>query len=97
MTLRLYPNERQLVQDLGRGPEPASDRHHALLDLVPIVEELDLPDIRERARQPIRLGIPDELDAAIRAVMENTGQTYIDVLLVAATEYRKRYPLSPSA
>jgi hypothetical protein len=73
-----------------------SDRHQALLDLVPIVEELDLPDIKGRKRRPIRIGIPDELDAAIRDVVDRTGHTYIDVLLAAATEYRKRHPLSPS-
>ena len=93
-TFRLFHRERELIRNLGRGPEDVASRHQALLGLVPIAKELDLPDIHNRQRQPIRIGIPTELDDAIRDVMERTGQNFIDVLLAAAEKYRERYPYS---
>lgn len=95
VVFRLFQQERELIRNLGRGSESVADRHQALRDLVPIVEELNLPDIRNLKRKPIRIGIPEDLDAAIREVSERTGQTYTDVLLAAAREYRRRYPYCP--
>ena len=83
------------MQYVGRGLETAKDRHEALVDLVPIVESLNLPDIRNRTRRPIRIGIPDDLDVAIRRVADSTGQTYVDILVAAVSEYRKKHPISP--
>ncbi|MFW5690757.1 MAG: hypothetical protein ACOCXY_03005 [Planctomycetota bacterium] len=92
-TFRIFPDEKELLQHLGRGPEDAEDRYEALCELTDMVKTLDLPDIRNRERVPFRVGIPIELDAAIRNKVDQTGQPYIAVLLAAAAEYRRRHPV----
>ena len=85
-TLRLRSEDKELLQQLGRNDQDL-DRHHALLELIAVVKELQLPDIRNESRSPLRLGIPVQLDKAIRKKVDATGQTYIAVLLTAAREY----------
>ena len=92
MTLRLLPEDRQLLQDLGRGREKVPDRYTALCELTDIVQKLEIRPVEKQERQPLRLGIPESLDEAIREVVEKTDQTYLHILLAAATEYRRRYP-----
>jgi hypothetical protein len=87
--MRLWPEDRELLQTLGEGE---ADRYSALCSLTEIVKGLKLPDIRKRKRRPLRLGVPVELDAAIDKVVQATGQTRLDVLLAAAREYRRRHP-----
>ena len=95
LTFRLLPEDRQLLQDLGRGREDVEDRHEALCSLEEIVRQLDFPTVTPPNRQPLRLGIPEKLDKTIRAVVAKTGQPYLHVLLAAAAEYRRRFPYRP--
>lgn len=97
MTLRLLPDDRELLQEIGKGRVGIKDRHAALVELAQIVPELDLPDVREMERRPLRLGIPQELEDAIAAKVKETGQTFIAVLLAAARHYRQRHPASADA
>ncbi len=94
VTFRLLPEDRELLQNLGRGRADIPDRHAALLELVEIVQRQEYPEEQpEPERRSIRLGIPTELDEAIKAEAERTGSTYISLLLRAAREYRRRHPL----
>src|SRR5437867_469654 len=95
VTFRLLPDDRELLRQLGQGRAGIPDRHTAFLHLVEIVRRAEYPEEPpEPERQPLRLGIPTELDDAIKAEVERTGSTYISILLRAAREYRRRYPLS---
>ena len=85
-TLRLRSEDKELLQRLGRDDQDL-DRYHALLELVAVIQKLQLPDVRNESRHPLRLGIPTQLDEAIRKKVDATGQTYIAVLLTAAREY----------
>src|SRR5262245_48236835 len=94
VTFRLLPEDRALLQHLGRGRADVPDRHAALLELAAIVRRREYPEEEpEPQRRSIRLGIPTELDEAIKAEAERTGSTYVSLLLRAAREYRRRYPL----
>jgi hypothetical protein len=91
VTFRLLPEDRELLQYLGQGRADIPDRHAAMLELVNIVQRRQYPpDPPEPERRSIRLGIPTELDDAIKAEAERTGSTYISLLLRAAREYRGR-------
>lgn len=94
MTLRLLDDDRDLIQNLAKGRESTPDRHAALCALVPFVRKLSLSNIREQERSALRVGIPTELEDAIDEIAERTGQPFVAVLLAAAREYRKRFPLS---
>lgn len=91
LTLRLFEPERQLLQDLGRVRPGVGDRHAALLDLVGVVDDLELPDLRARERRPLRIKVPEELERAINRKVEATGQTFLAVLVAAAREYHRRH------
>jgi hypothetical protein len=94
VTFRLLPEDRRLIQHLGRGRADIADRHAAFLELVEIVRRQECPnEPPEPERRSIRLGIPSELDEAIKAEAKRTGSTYISILLRAAREYRRRHPL----
>lgn len=94
VTFRLWPEDRTLLQNLASRRPDTVDRYSALLALIPIVQELDLPDIRDRERQALRLGIPIELHTELEHVKEKTGQSITDVLLEAARLYAERNPTS---
>lgn len=79
---RLYQDDRERLRTLHEVTA-VEDRHHALLNLVDIVENMDIPDIRERERQSIRIGIPVELHETIQRRADETGQTYVDILMMA--------------
>lgn len=91
LTFRLHERDRQLLQDLGRVRPGVEDRHGALLELVPIVDEVELEDVRGRERRPLRIRIPEELERAINRKAEATGQTFQAVLIAAAAEYERRH------
>ena len=91
LTFRLYEPDRQLLQDLGRMRPGVEDRHAALLELVAIVDELKLEDVRGRERRPLRIRIPEELEQTINRKAEATGQTFLAVLIEAAREYERRH------
>lgn len=90
-TFRLPPNDRELLQNLGRGRVDIEDRHAALLELVQIVREMEVPPKEER--QPLRIRIPSELANEISQRADQSGHTAQDILLMAAQIYRDRYPL----
>ncbi len=87
----LHPEDRDRIRLLGFGD--GMSRHEALLQLVPIVERLDMIDIRESQRRPIRIAIPVELDRVIRERKAATGQPYVQILLEAARRYRLDHPM----
>jgi hypothetical protein len=91
LTVRLYEPERELLQDLGRVRTGEGDRYVALLELVEIVDELPLEDLRERVRRPLRIKIPEGLKQAIDRKVAATGQTFLAVLIEAAREYHRRH------
>jgi hypothetical protein len=94
VTFRLLPDDRELLQHLGQGRADIPDRHTAFLELVEIVRRQEYPEEPpEPERRSLRLGIPTELDEAIKAEAERTESTYISILLRAAREYRRRHPL----
>ncbi len=91
LTFRLHERDRQLLQNLVRVKPGTEDRHAALLELVAIVDQLDLEDVRERERRPLRFRIPEELEEAINRKAEATGQNFLAVLIEAAREYKRRH------
>jgi len=90
-SFRLFPADRSLLQNLGRGNPKVPDRHTALLQLVPIVRDLEIP--KKKGREPIRIGIPNELADELTKRSGETGHTVQDILLAAARVYRDRHPL----
>lgn len=82
-----------------------ADRYAALVGLVPFVREMKEDNlIKPPERRPLKLGIPPELDEAIKAKANELGVTSIKVLLSAAQlqidkwmVHRKRRNLSKSA
>lgn len=94
-TFRLLPEDRTLLQDLGRGTDGVENRTEALEQLAEVLETMQIPKVGAQDRRALRLGIPLELDTRIREIVEETGQTYIDVLVMAAKEFRKRNPITP--
>lgn len=93
-TFRLFPQDRELLLDLGRGRPKILDRHAALLDMNSIAEEMDVP--QQEQRNPIRIGIPTVLMNTLSRRAKESGRTFQDVLLMAARHYRKKYPLPKS-
>ena len=82
-TFRLRPDEKLAIRKLTSVGARKRDRHMALLELVSLVPTLDLPKVDKSKREPMRLGIPSELDAAINKVKHQTGHTYVSILLAA--------------
>ena len=90
-TFRLFPKEHDLLMNLGRGREEIPDRHAALLELIDIADEMEVPQKEER--RAMRVGIPVDLKKVIDRRADESGQTFQDVLLMAVRVYRERYPL----
>jgi hypothetical protein len=95
LTLRLHEEDRALLQNLGRGRDEIADRYEAFLEVNEFVPEMEFPDIRKKKRRPIRIAIPEELEKTITRIAKATGQPFLTILLEAAREYRRRYPLEP--
>jgi hypothetical protein len=93
LTLRLRKEDRELLQNLGRGREGVADRYEALCALREVLSDLRLEDVRDKERRPLRIGIPESLEEAIGEVVGRTGQPFLAVLLEAAREYRRRHPM----
>lgn len=94
VTFRLWGEDHTLLRTLASRRADTSDRYSALLALIPIVKELNLPDIRNNKRQPLRVGIPDELHTELERMKEKTGQSNTDILLEAARIYAEINPIS---
>jgi hypothetical protein len=93
-TLKLLPQDRELLRNIGHGRPDVADRYGALLQLTDIVRNEQIPnEPPEPERRSLRLGIPRELDQAVSRLAKRTGRTYISVLLAAARVYRQRFPL----
>tara|TARA_R110002096_G_scaffold186749_2_gene365814 strand:- start:203 stop:532 length:330 start_codon:yes stop_codon:yes gene_type:complete len=93
-TFRLFSQDRELLRRLGEGRPEIPDRHAALLELTAIAEEMEVP--QKEKRQPIRVGIPPGLMNTVTRRAEESGNTFQDVLLMAARIYRERFPLPES-
>ena len=83
VTMRLYDEEREILRTLAPSTG-YDDRHEALLALVPLAKKAKFEDIRDRERRPLRIGIPDELSAAIDKIVKKTGQPRQHVLIELA-------------
>ncbi len=97
VTFRLLEEDRRLLKDLGIGREKDPERYHSLCELTQILTELDIPVAQTPERRALRLGIPTDLDQAIREVVKRTKQSYIFILIEAAKEYRRRFPYDPDS
>lgn len=96
LTLRLFEEDRELVQNLGRGRPEIADRYEAFLEVNEIVQGMEFPDIRKKQkRRPIRIAIPEELEATITRIAKATGQPFMTIMLEAVREYRRRHPWTP--
>ena len=93
IVLRLDENDRELLQNLGRGRREFITRHGALSELVEIVREMhkegEFDQISQRRRRSVHIAVPADLDAAIREKIGET-RTYLTTLLAAAREYRRQ-------
>lgn len=92
ITLKIFEEERDLLQKLGQGPDDESDRYTTLAALALLVAGLDLPDIRKQKRRALRVQIPPALDEAIEQKAKATGQPWVTVLLAAAEKFRQDHP-----
>jgi len=82
LTVRLKPEDHDLIRRLG-GFDMV--RHDALMELIPIVEQLELQP--KSKRRPLKLMIPDQLKTAIQEVSAKTGHSFVEILLMAARKY----------
>ncbi|WP_339911809.1 hypothetical protein [Symmachiella dynata] len=87
VTFRLWPEDRELLRTIADLSDETPDRYTALQQILPIIRDLELEDVREREREPLRLGIPKEVHNALAARSKATGQTITDILLIAVREY----------
>ena len=90
-TFRLLEADRMLLKKLGSPDSDgeSTDRHAALIAVARIIKEIEVPALDNR-RQPMRIGIPAELDHALEEKQQQTGQTAIAILLAGAREYLSR-------
>lgn len=91
--LRLAEEERELLQNLGRGRIDSITRHDALCELTEIVNDMcnkgELEEVQHRRRKSCRVNIPLDLKAAIDARVKK-GDKFLTVLLAAAKEYQRK-------
>lgn len=88
--LRLEPEERQLLQNIGRGgPKDIRNRHEALIALSKIINEMKLPDIRRQRKSNCYLATPVELDVAIERRYRESKMKVprVKILLKAAEHF----------
>ena len=86
-TFRLWPPDRELLRTIAERSDETPDRYTAFQRLLPIVQALNLEDVRELERQPLRLGLPVELHEVLTQRSKATGLTITDILLRAARQY----------
>lgn len=86
LTIRVSASDHKLLRALGNNEKT---RHEALLELIPIIANLELPP---KDKLAIRLLIPSELDAAIQTIIDKTrsvdgcGYTFQAILLAAVRQ-----------
>jgi hypothetical protein len=68
-TFRLPAEERSLLKDLGRGRDDILDRHEALIQLIPIVQEFS-KKIQKPVQKAILITIPDFIKNEIDSIYE---------------------------
>lgn len=100
LVVRLLPEDRTLLQDLGRGRSDIHTRHQAFLELQEILPTLQFDNVSSQQtvsskraskpkRKPLRLVIPRQLDEAIEAHVAK-GHSYVSILIAAAREYERQ-------
>ena len=100
LVVRLLPDDRSLLQDLGRGRSDIHTRHQAFLELQKILPTLQFENVSSQntgsskragkpKRKPLRLVIPRQLDETIEAHVAK-GHSYVSVLIAAAREYERQ-------
>jgi hypothetical protein len=93
VVLRLLPRERDLIRQLGCGPEKdcgLDNRDAVLRQIVQTVKNLKLPAIEKR--RPLRFSMPDKLARELKKKSAKSGHTQIDVLVAAIEEFREEHP-----
>jgi hypothetical protein len=93
IVLRLLPRERELIRQLGSGPERdcgLDSRDAVLRQIVQTVKKLKLPAIEKR--RPLRFSMPDKLARELKMKSAKSGHTQLDVLIAAIEEFRKEHP-----
>lgn len=83
MVVRISEDERELLQNIGRGNSRIGNRHDALITMAAILDELELPKLPAKGRATISLTVPDDLNEAINARHKETGIPKIQILLQA--------------
>jgi hypothetical protein len=100
IVLRLPEEERELLQNLGRGRADSITRHDALCELTAIVDNMrnegELDKVKHRRRKSCRVSVPLDLKAAIDARVEK-GDKFLTVLLAAARAYQRQRADNPGS
>jgi hypothetical protein len=98
VVLRLLPRERDLIRQLGCGPEKdcgLDNRDAVLRQIVQTVKKLTLPAIEKR--RPLRFSMPDKLARELKKRSAKSGRTQLDILIAAIEEFRKEHPYEEQA
>ena len=95
--LKLLPQERELLRQLGCGSEKAEgwcDRDTVMCELIEYVRKLDLPKKPPTPpRRSLRVSLPDVLDELLKERAEETGLPEVHILIEAVKLFREKYPL----
>lgn len=91
LVLRLPPDERNLLQNIGRGRPDIANRHQALLELAKLIPEMDFKK-RDRERISIYLPLPQELYDALEQRFEETHVPRVRILLAAVKRQAQMPP-----
>lgn len=89
VTFRLPEKDHRLLREIGK--KRGLERYQALLELVDVIPQLELPE-KSSQRRPMRIGLPTELDEVLQAAKERSGVPYLDILLAAARKYEASAP-----
>lgn len=80
---RLTETDRVAIQSLTTVANPSKSRFDAMIELVDVVAKMSLAKIEVPNRRPMKLAIPNQLDAAIRRAKKRSGHSYASILLAA--------------
>lgn len=94
-TLRLEPEDRELIRNLGRGVKTIPHRRAAFEALAPIIRDLQrrLPNRSKAARKTVNVVVTEELNEALEPHLE-AGHSFTSIILRAAdaTDVDSRRP-----
>ena len=80
---RLTETDRVAVQSLTLIASPSKSRFDAMIELEDVVTKMSFEKVEVPNRRPMRLAIPNRLDAAIRRAKKRSGHSYTSILLAA--------------